>query len=355
YDFETYNSSIGINIETNSNEFGKKIRTTTNQKDFEKIPGSPIAYWVSERVRDIFESTKKIAIISKPKSGIMTGNDEVFLRLWHETEEKKSCYNPKSSEDILISQKKWFPLSKGGLFRKWFGNLEHTINLENMGLDIIKSSGNHRLRDSKYYFQNSISWSRISSGKIAFRNQHKVLFSDAGPSIFPLETDNYYITSFLNSNIALKMIGLINPTLNYQVSDIGSLPLIFPKLEAEKNIINQITQNCIEISKTEWDSRETSWDFEGLELVQGDSLESSYLKYCESWKEKFFTMHKNEEELNRMFIEIYGLEDEMDEKVELKDITLLKKEANIVDGELVFNREELTKQFLSYAVGCIMG
>lgn len=355
YNFDDYSSSEGISEDLKSNPAGKQIRFTTNQKDFEKIPGSPIAYWVSERVREIFATSEKISTISEPKSGIMTGNDEVFLRLWHEVEGKKSYYEPKSSEDILKTHKKWFPLSKGGTFRKWFGNLEHVINLENMGLDIIKSNGNYRLRDSKYYFQNSISWSRISSGKISFRNQYKVLFSDAGPSIFPLESDSNYIISFLNSNMSTEMIGLINPTLNYQVSDIGSLPLVFPKLESEKKQINQIVNSNIQIAKQEWDSRETSWDFEKLGLVEGSSLSDGYNKYCEYWKEQFFTMHRNEEELNRMFIDIYELSDEMDEKVELTDITLLKKEADIVDGELVFNKEELVKQFLSYVVGCIMG
>lgn len=353
-------------------------RYTSNQKDFEKIPGSPIAYWVSERVKEIFAKNQILGKISEPKSGIMTGNDEKFLRLWYEVSNSNSFFQAKISEDIVISNKKWFPLAKGGSFRKWYGNFEHLINLKNMGESIQNSGGNFRLRDPKYYFKNSITWSRVTSGSIAFRNQSKVLFSDAGPSIFPTDEKINYIIGFLNSILVNKMVTVINPTLNYQVSDISNLPLIFCNSKILFEKIEEITKNNINISKQEWDSRETSWDFEKSPLLMESSLNDAYKSYCDFWTKEFFQMHSNEEELNRLFIEIYELQDEMDEKVELKDITLLKNEimratskgkkkkseeenddedSSIMmeGGKPVFNRTEICKQLLSYIIGCALG
>lgn len=341
------------------------------QKDFEKIPGSPIAYWVSDKIREIFEKNQKLGEISEPKSGIMTGNDNLFLKNWFEINFINIGLNLSSDIELLESNKKWFPLSKGGEFRKWYGNLEHIINLKNNGEDIKKSGVNFRLRDSKYYFKNSITWSRITSSTIAFRKNEKVLFSDAGPSMF-LDKNLEYILGFCNSNIFKNLIIAKNPTLNFQVNDISTMPV----LVLSNNYINTLVEKNISISKEEWDSRETSWDFERLSLIDGKDLKSAYENYCNHWRDNFVQLHKNEEELNRLFIEIYDLQDEMDEKVAFEDITILKKEANIIQIDnsipkefstesekylydrgvsLEFNKDELVKQFLSYAIGCIMG
>ncbi|MGL5356588.1 MAG: BREX-1 system adenine-specific DNA-methyltransferase PglX, partial [Cetobacterium sp.] len=264
-------------------------------------------------------------------------------------------YGMSNSKEALESGRKWFPYNKGGEKRKWYGNGEFLVNWENDGYEIknfCDSKGKVRSRpqNTEFYFRESISWSKVSSGSFSMRFYPTgFIFADAGMSVFSEELLN--ILPIMNTTFASNVLACLSPTLNYEVGHIISTPII----KSNSSELENIVKNNIEIAKQEWDSRETSWDFEGLELVQGDSLESSYVKYCESWREKFFTMHKNEEELNRMFIEIYGLEDEMDEKVELGDITLLKKETSIVDGELTFNKEELTKQFLSYAVGCIMG
>ncbi|MGL5427641.1 MAG: BREX-1 system adenine-specific DNA-methyltransferase PglX, partial [Cetobacterium sp.] len=261
-----------------------------------------------------------------------------------------------NSKEALESGRKWFPYNKGGEKRKWYGNGEFLVNWENDGYEIknfCDSKGKVRSRpqNTEFYFRESISWSDITSSGNSFRVFPKGFIYDVtGMSyfIFNKEEENQLL-GVLNNSLIMQITRIINPTLHLQIGDFIKLPHLLIKNK------DYLTKQNIEIAKEEWDSREISWDFEGLELIQGDSLESSYVKYCESWREKFFTMHKNEEELNRMFIEIYGLEDEMDEKVELGDITLLKKETSIVDGELTFNKEELTKQFLSYAVGCIMG
>ncbi|MGL6131743.1 MAG: BREX-1 system adenine-specific DNA-methyltransferase PglX, partial [Fusobacteriaceae bacterium] len=333
--------------------FNKENYFTTNQKDFEKIPGSPIAYWASKNARKIFTNSS-IGSYLEVKSGIMTGDDEYFLKRWFELNYKNIGFDMIKADEIKNSKKKWFPMNKEGESRKWSGQYTYVLNFKNEGDDFEKFKGklNFRLRDRKYYFKKGISWGDIAGKNFpTFRfDNGGLLFAARGPMIFE---ENKYFLGLLNSNMCNSILKFTNPTLAFNVGEINNIPFIYSENLNSK--INKLVDLNILISKTEWDSRETSWDFEGLELVQGDSLENSYEKYCESWREKFFTMHKNEEELNRMFIEIYGLEDEMDEKVELKDITLLKKETNIVDGELTFNKEELTKQFLSYAVGCIMG
>lgn len=355
-------------------------RYQTYQKDFEKIPGFPIAYWASNRIRNIFETNRELNQDYEIKSGIMTGNDDLFLKIWNEVEIKKIGFGLNSHLEMVESKKRWFPLSKGGSYRKWFGNNEHIINLYDDGRDIKNSSGNYRLRENKYYLRNSITWSRITSTKISFRNSKQTLFSDAGPSIF-LEDKTKYILALLNTKILEKFTSIKNPTLNYQVSDVAGMPIKFTDKTEYENKINELTQQNINIAKEEWDSRETSWDFEKLFIASDSKISDSYKNYCNHWTDNFVQMHKNEEELNKLFIDIYELNDEMDEKVPFEDITLLKNETKITEiltpptyidnieerektsegylynrgVKLEFNKEEIIKQFLSYAVGCIMG
>lgn len=336
-------------------------RFATNQKDFEKIPGSPIAYWSSKKINYIFNKEKSLGEEYDIKLGISPGDTEYFIKNWSEVNLNKISFETYSRNETKTNKIKWYPCNKGGGYRKWYGNLDYIMNWENDGIilcNLRTDNGKLKSRPQNLeyqFFSETISWSRVTSGEMSFRNYKKgFLFTDSAASIFIKNNKINYILGFSNSKILLDIIKFINPTLNYQVGDISKIPLIYSEKETEK-IINSLVQQNIQISKQEWDSRETSWDFEKLSLIEGSSLKESYGQYCEYWKEQFFAMHSNEEELNRMFIEIYGLEDEMDEKVDLADITLLKKEANIVDGELVFNKEELIKQFLSYAVGCIMG
>ncbi|MGL5208938.1 BREX-1 system adenine-specific DNA-methyltransferase PglX [Cetobacterium sp.] len=341
-------------------EFNKFV---SNQKDFEKIPGSPIAYWVSERVREIFATSEKLGDILETKQGLITANDEKFLRNWYEIELTKIEFNCKTDEESSYFNKKWFPFNKGGEFRKWFGNLEQVVNWQNKGNEIKnfkdeKGKVRSRPQNIQYYFKKGLTWTLLSSSTFGVRYCFEgSIFNVNGMMAFSKDEKKYnYLLSFLLSKIASKIfLKILSPTMAFNANDIQRIPVISFKNELITIEINKMTQENIQIAKQEWDSRETSWDFEKLGLIESNNLKEGYEQYCEYWKEQFFAMHKNEEELNKMFIEIYGLEDEMDEKVELSDITLLKKEANIVDGELVFNKEELMKQFLSYAVGCILG
>ena len=352
-------------------------RFQAKQKDFEKIPGSPIAYWVSDKIREIFEKNKKLGDIGEAKVGLQTGDNNRFLRLWNEVNYNKIGYNMSNSQEVLESKKKWFPFNKGGEFRKWYGNQEYLVNWENDGYEIKnfydeKGKLRSRPQNIESYFKESISWSKVSSSNFSMRFYQKgLLFADAGMSYFSNENLKY-ILGLSNSKLINKILSLLSPTLNFEVGHISNIPII----KKENTLVEKLVEENLNISKEEWDSRETSWDFEKLSLVDGKDLRTAFENYCSHWRDNFVQLHKNEEELNRLFIEIYELQDEMDEKVSFDDITILKKEAKIVeidnslpknfssDSEkylydrgvsLEFNKDELVKQFLSYAIGCIMG
>ena len=352
-------------------------RFQAKQKDFEKIPGSPIAYWVSDKVREIFEKNKKLGEVGEAKQGLATADNNRFLRLWNEVSFSKIGYNISNSQEALESKKKWFPFNKGGEFRKWYGNQEYLVNWENDGYEIKnfydeKGKLRSRPQNIESYFKESISWSKVSSSNFSMRFYQKgLLFADAGMSYFSNENLKY-ILGLSNSKLINKILSLLSPTLNFEVGHISNIPII----KKENTLVEKLVEENLNISKEEWDSRETSWDFEKLSLVDGKDFRTAFENYCSHWRDNFVQLHKNEEELNRLFIEIYDLQDEMDEKVSFDDITILKKEAKIVeidnslpknffsDSEkylydrgvsLEFNKDELVKQFLSYAIGCIMG
>ena len=352
-------------------------RFQAKQKDFEKIPGSPIAYWVSDKIREIFEKNQKLGDIGEAKVGLQTGDNNRFLRLWNEVNYNKIGYNMSNSQEALESKKKWFPFNKGGEFRKWYGNQEYLVNWENDGYKIKnfydeKGKLRSRPQNIESYFKESISWSKVSSSNFSMRFYQKgLLFADAGMSYFSNENLKY-ILGLSNSKLINKILSLLSPTLNFEVGHISNIPII----KKENTLVEKLVEENLNISKEEWDSRETSWDFEKLSLVDGKDFRTAFENYCSHWRDNFVQLHKNEEELNRLFIEIYDLQDEMDEKVSFDDITILKKEAKIVEIDssktrefssesekylydrgvsLEFNKDELVKQFLSYAIGCIMG
>ena len=352
-------------------------RFQAKQKNFEKIPGSPIAYWVSDKIREIFEKNQKLGEVGEAKQGLATADNNRFLRLWNEVSFTKIGYNMSNSQEALESKKKWFPCNKGGEFRKWYGNQEYLVNWENDGYEIKnfydeKGKLRSRPQNTEYYFKESISWGLITSGGSSFRYFPKGFIFDISAVSYFIEKKEREILGTLNSKYFLELSQIINPTINFSNGVFALLPALF--VENEK--FNNLVQQNIDISKEEWDSRETSWDFEKLSLVDGKDLKSAFENYCSHWRDNFVQLHKNEEELNRLFIEIYELQDEMDEKVSFDDITILKKEAKIVEIDnskakefssesekylydrgvsLEFNKDELVKQFLSYAIGCIMG
>lgn len=366
------------NAELKEEEFSNKDNYfQTKQKDFEKIPGSPIAYWVSDKIREIFEKNQKLGDIGEAKQGLATADNNRFLRLWNEVNYNKIGYNMSNSQEALESKKKWFPCNKGGSFRKWYGNQEIIVNWENDGFE-LKNFKNSVIRNPSYYFREALTWSTISSSDCSFRySPIGNMFETKGSNYFVKDYKNfYYLFGFLNTKIVNYLLKIISPTLDYHEGPMSNLPVTLEDSSIKLEIINNLVIKNLNISKEEWDSRETSWDFEKLFLIDGKDLKTAYENYCSHWRDNFVQLHKNEEELNRLFIEIYELQDEMDEKVAFEDITILKKEAKIVELDnsvpkdlssesekylydrgvnLEFNKDELVKQFLSYAVGCIMG
>ena len=358
YDFSNYNKDL---TELEYSEKGNTIfYPHIPQDQFEKIPGSPIAYWVSDKVREIFEKGEELKNISPCKKGMFTGNNDMFLRLWYE-----------------IDNKSYFkPYNKGGEFKKWYGNNENMIYWENNGEKVKKYEGSGNIND-EMFFKAGITWSLITSKNFSARYiGNNFITGDAGPISYPTKNDLYYILALLNMKFSNNILNLLNPTLNFSNGVLGKFPVLKTKNILFKEKIENLSKCCIDISKEEWDSRETSWDFNKLSLIDGKDLRTAFENYCSHWRDNFVQLHKNEEELNRLFIEIYDLQDETDEKVSFDDITILKKEAKIVEIDnskarefssesesylydrgvcLEFNKDELVKQFLSYAIGCIMG
>lgn len=320
---------------------------TSNQKDFKKIPGIKFGYWASHELLKIFERESLLNEYFLPKKGMDTGRNDEFLKFWQEIN-----INSFSCGDF-IEKRKWVPYNKGGGFKRWYGNQEYVINWKDNG-SAVKNFKGSNIRAEKFYFKEGLTWTRISSAYFAVRYSPKgFIFDAAGSSLFkinnsfPLEL----ALGFMNTKVSTEILKIFNPTLTFNIGDIASLPLI----NIQKSI--DVVKQQIDIAKAENDSKETSWDFTENELIKHKSqdLEETYDLYQQYWKNKFFQLHKNEEELNRQFTEIYGLQDELTPDVQLEDITILKEETVIENGQLVFKATEVFAQFMSYAVGCMFG
>ncbi len=363
--------------------FNPENKYTAKQKDFEKIPGSPIAYWVSDRELALYSKGKLFKDKVSCKKGIDTGKNELFLRLWHEISTE---HFPKSFSKEDLSKYNWFSYNKGGEYRKWYGNREYLINWvengENLKSRLNLKTSKPTLRNLNYMFKEGFTWSTVSSSDFSSRYTPKGSLFDNGGCTFFSNKNLLTRGAFSNSKIANRYFEFLAPTLNFQPGNVDKL--LFLEDESQNFNIETITQKCINLAKDEWDSRETSWDFTKNQLIMENGelrIEKAVDQYENYWMEQFVQMHRNEEELNRLFIEIYGLEGEMDPYVDFEDITLLKKEKKIIPIEipastekeqaekdkttegylynrgalLKFDRNEIIKQFISYSVGCIMG
>lgn len=341
--------------------------------DFKKIPGSPIAYWVSERVREIFQEARNLELFSKPKQGATTSDNNRFLRIWHEVQFTDiGTYHP-SLETAKLSCLKWFPYNKGGDFRRWYGNQDYIINYFNDGEEIktfhdelnkLRPGG--RLKNQDCYFKSSVSWSKISSGIFAVRYfPEGFIFDVAGSSIFyDNQEDIMLFTGFLNTKFVKLLLKMLSPTLNYEAEHLCKLPIL-DSVQIYEKLIVLVVQKMIELSKSDWDSYETSWDFTTLPLLQSEyrqpTLRETYAKLRAHWKEMTLEMQRLEEENNRIFIEAYGLQDELTPDVPLSEITLTcnphyRYKGNKSEEELeALLLTDTIKEFISYAVGCMFG
>lgn len=360
-----------------------------SQQNFEKIPGCPIGYWVSEKMIEAFDS-KLIENYATPIAGVCTGQNERFLFLWHEVSKYYigRCFNNRK-DALFQNQYHWYLHYKGGPYRKWYGNLTYIFHYDNDSISEMSKLKGFRHDNRNFYFKEGITWSKISSGNFSARIMDKsCTFDSTGTSMFPDEKVKYVMLGEMNSIVIKPFVTLLNPTMAIYPHDIATLP--FSDIILSKRIIIEpIVKQNISISKSDWDAHETSWDFQENELVrlskeQGEGphrLADLMDAYQEHWTEQFLQLHANEEELNRQFIEIYGLEDELTPDVPLSEVTILQQGEVKVTNEYLLTTEDgsiitdetgagltvsgkyyldwqddvIAKQLISYAVGCMLG
>lgn len=342
------------------------------QSNFEKIPGCPVGYWVSPDILRIFTSNLALSAVASPCVGLQTADNARFLRLWFEVSRSRIGFGFENAALAARSGLKWFPHNKGGGFRRWYGNQDYVLNWKNNGEE-IKNYPGAIIRNPSFYYKSAVSWSVICSNKLNFRFYPVgVIPNMCGMCCYTDDFDTQiYILGLSNSKISELLFNIMNPTLNLSNGVFGKLPYIYSKSEE----INPIVQENIFISRQDWDAHETSWDFQRNELLNmdaeipreelhPDSIEWCVEQYKKKWEQMFNQLHTNEEELNRQFIEIYGLQDELTPDVPIDEITILQQgEISFVPSEegenapkiMKWNDDVIIKQLISYAVGCMMG
>lgn len=357
---------------------GENRYVVTDQKQFEQIPGAPIAYWCNNRMLRLFQK-QKLGETINPRHGLATSDNDRFLKRWYEVDITKSSVINKCE-----FSKKWFPMNKGGKTRKWYGNNDWVINYENDGEEIkdfaikLYRTPSRTIQNTQFYFKQGLTWNALSSETLCVRwTSPGFIFGSGAHCAFantvPIAK---YGLGFLNSIVLDSFLHILSPTLNYNVDDIRNCPLIINNVQN----IEVLANNCISISKQDCDAHETSWDFQVNPLVSSiddngrKTLENSVAVYESTWMDRFTKLHANEEELNRQFIEIYGLQDELKPDVPYDEITILQqgeiKDIKEVEfqvqndkGEwweepglwIDFNRDVLIEQLISYIVGVWMG
>ena len=330
-----------------------------HMEEFMRIQGNPIAYWLSDKLFSIFESALPLKKIAEPKVGLQTGNNDAFLRLWHEVNISDIGFNFYSSDEAKKSNLRWFPYNKGGEYRRWFGNRYYVVDWQYDG-DRIKHCFNEkgklrsRPQNTAYYFKPSITWSDLTSASFSGRYcEGGFIFDVKGSSGFPAKDKHLYVLGFLNSKISQECISVLNPTMTTQVGDMARIPVFFDM--SKKMEIDKLVQENVDIARQDWDSFDISWDFATHPLILEAraskaetrtelTIEEAFDLWEKTCENRFYRLKSNEESLNRIFIDIYGLHDELTPEVEEKDITVRKADL-----------EREIRSLLSYAVGCMFG
>lgn len=362
---------------------GKNSYVVADQMQFETIPGAPIAYWVSKKVRETFTNNLPLSAVCKPTQGLATADNGRFVRSWFEVAVMSIGFGCASATASVASGRKFFPYNKGGATRKWYGNRELIVNWKNDGEE-IRNFPSAVIRNPSYYFKEGITFPRIGSDKFSARYcESGFVFDCNGPTCFP-QSDINYALGFLNSNTMDHLVQILCPTISFQIGDSFRVPYIYNANYG----IDKLVSDCISISKQDWDAHETSWDFQSNELValsnKDEGIRNIQLAveaYERKWADLFTQLHTNEEEINRKFIEIYGLQDELTPEVPLDEITILQQgEIKVTDQyQLISENDELyvdedgsyftisgdpyidwqddviIKQLISYIVGIWMG
>ena len=375
-----------------SNGLPKRCFSRVYQKRFEKIPGSIIGYWASDTVLDSFEKYSPLSEVGDFRHGMSTSDNNRFLRYWEEVDFRRIGIGCKEMSESYNYQ--WFPYLKGGSYRKWYGNNEYVVNWHNDGEEIKEISnikypylhGNlgFVLGGQMYFFKPGHTWSSLSSGNLGIRKfGNGFIFDAKGQCYFTRdESDGDYISAIFNSKVCQEYTRILSPTLDFNSGVISKIPFIV----SQKETIIQLTNLNVKISCQDWDAHETSWDFKKNELIRAQQLcgqncadmdmleeheilelkdtvptDSKLISHCiwaykNDWTKKFEQLHSNEEELNRQFIDIYGLQDELTPDVPKDEITILQQgEISIKDDQIVWHDDVIVKQFISYAIGCWMG
>jgi type II restriction/modification system DNA methylase subunit YeeA len=359
-------------LRTNQNRFD-----STPQDDFKKIPGSPVSYWVSNRVRELFEEGEDLGETTPARVGLMTAENDLFVRLWSEVSHSKCGYGFATREDAAASGMKWFPYNKGGQFRKWWGNNTHLVNWENDGFDIRQDKlqklalgkcleSNSKPKNTQYFFLPSVTWSFVSSAYFGVRySDAGAIFDVGGSSAFPSESDHYWVTGFLCSKQVFGFMKVMNPTLNFQAGNVSALPVLRNQLLDKKTQIENVVKQLVDLARQDWNDYERSWGFQSLPIIQlsvsNPSLESSYTSWVEKSRSNIARMKLLEEENNRLFIDSYGLSDELTPDVPIEQITLTVNPAYRYGGNLTEEdqwtrfRQDTITDLISFSIGCMMG
>lgn len=332
------------------------------QNDFKKIPGSPVAYWVNEKVYHVFENGVRFKTIGDTRQGMATSDVNRFTRLWYEVDCCNIGWNYSKLDSTEDGVHTWYPYIKGGTFRKWYGNEDYLVNWKFNGKEVkeyaakLYKSYSRTIKNISEYLKPCISWGMVTTNNLSVRYYPAGhIFDIAGCCCFSNDDVRLYLLGFLNSCIANTFCKILNPTINMNVGDIGNLPLIVSKTYKEK--VDFWVERCIELAKLDWNSFETSWDFKCHPLISVisqnrtlfDDITNIDLAECYTcWEnecnERFNQLKANEEELNRIFIDIYGLQDELTPEVGDKDVTVRKADL-----------QRDIKSLISYAVGCMFG
>ena len=355
--FSNYNSTF-VQLVGGKNEAAKAAmfisgghRFNKTNEQLREIQGTPYtAYWASDVVLSAFKKSHLVGDVSEPRVGMATANNDRFIRLWFEVNRNKFGINISSRKEAVESRKKWFPFAKGGEQRKWYGNNDTVVNWENDGFEIqnFKDEKTGRIRSHNYnldyIFSSALTWTVIGTEKTSFRFcPVGFLYSNSGYGLFcNNEKTKYYLLGFMNSKIAASLLKILSPSMGFESGYLRKLPLI--ESDSLDSIVERV-KHCIDGSNTEWDSFEVSWDFKKHPLLRNVStIPEAFAQWQEECDDRFNRLKANEEELNRIFIDIYGLQDELTQEVEDKDVTVRKADL-----------QRDIKSLLSYAVGCMFG
>jgi len=326
----------------------RKNLYSSNQENYMKIDGMPVAYWLSDKAVKILETNKNLDHMATTRAGMITGSNDIFVRQWFEISRKKACYDAESREEAITSGAKWFPYSKGGNFRKWYGNNESVVNWYNDGFEMRnRKDDNGKIPahafNLEYIFKTNVCWNSLSTNRFSARLTEKGFLYDAGGSFasVPIEFTDYYL-GLLNSCVAYYYLTAFNPTLNFQKGNVGCLPIIINSNYVKE--ITEIVRRCVDLAKYDWDSYETSWGFKRHPLAKDTLVSGAYKTWEEQCNNWFKELKCLEEKLNTIFIDIYDLHEEVKAEVAEKDVSI--RRANLKDD---------VRSLISYAVGCMFG